>query len=134
VLDTDDFMRTGVRGYPSWPGSTLRPDTLMQTDCAIHELPLADGAGHTFSRRAHQGRHAERKAMIDRSHPLPLTRQAQVLKLSRSSLYYQPRPVTAEDLAIMRRIDELHLEHPFAVAGCCATCCAERASRSAVSG
>ncbi len=52
--------------------------------------------------------------MIDRSHPLPLTRQAQVLKLSRSSLYYQPRPVSAADLEIMRRIDELHLEHPFA--------------------
>jgi putative transposase len=67
-----------------------------------------------FSRRAHQGRHAERKAMIDRSHDLPLMRQAQVLKLSRSSLYYQPRPVSAEDLAIMRRIDELHLDYPFA--------------------
>src|SRR5271154_6456548 len=52
--------------------------------------------------------------MIDRSHPLPLTRQAQVLKLSRSSLYYRPQPISAEDLAIMRRIDELHLEHPFA--------------------
>jgi putative transposase len=52
--------------------------------------------------------------MIDRSHELPLTRQAQVLKLSRSSLYYRPHPVSAEDLAIMRRIDELHLEHPFA--------------------
>ena len=52
--------------------------------------------------------------MIDRSHDLPLTRQAKVLKLSRSSLYYQPRPVSAEDLAIMRRIDELHLQHPFA--------------------
>jgi putative transposase len=52
--------------------------------------------------------------MIDRSHDLPLTRQAQILKLSRSSLYYQPRPVSAEDLAIMRRIDELHLQHPFA--------------------
>src|SRR5277367_6136307 len=52
--------------------------------------------------------------MIDRSHPLPLTRQAQVLKLSRSSLYYRPRPVSAADLAIMRRIDALHLEHPFA--------------------
>ncbi len=52
--------------------------------------------------------------MIDRSHELPLTRQAQLLKLSRGSLYYQPRPVSAEDLAIMRRIDELHLEHPFA--------------------
>jgi putative transposase len=52
--------------------------------------------------------------MIDRSHALPLTRQAEVLKLSRSSLYYRPRPVSAADLAIMRRIDELHLEYPFA--------------------
>jgi putative transposase len=52
--------------------------------------------------------------MIDRSHDLPLTRQAQVLKLSRSSLYYRPRPVSAADLAIMRRIDELHLDYPFA--------------------
>src|ERR1700677_581705 len=52
--------------------------------------------------------------MIDRSHELPLTRQAQVLGLSRGSLYYQPRPVSAADLAIMRRIDELHLDYPFA--------------------
>ena len=52
--------------------------------------------------------------MIDRSHDLPLTRQAQVLQLSRSSLYYQPHPVSAADLAIMRRIDELHLAYPFA--------------------
>jgi putative transposase len=52
--------------------------------------------------------------MIDRSHELSLTRQAEVLKLSRSSLYYQPRPVLPADLAIMRRIDELHLDYPFA--------------------
>src|SRR6266853_4153469 len=52
--------------------------------------------------------------MIDRSHALPLTRQAQVLKLSRSSLYYRPRPVAPADLVIMRRIDELHLDYPFA--------------------
>jgi putative transposase len=52
--------------------------------------------------------------MIDRSHELPLTRQAQVLGLSRGSLYYQPRPVSAADLAVMRRIDELHLDYPFA--------------------
>jgi putative transposase len=52
--------------------------------------------------------------MIDRSHALPVTRQAQVLKLSRSSVYYRPQPVSPADLAIMRRIDELHLEHPFA--------------------
>jgi len=52
--------------------------------------------------------------MIDRSHDLSLTRQARVLHLSRSGLYYQPRPVSAADLAIMRRIDELHLDYPFA--------------------
>jgi putative transposase len=47
--------------------------------------------------------------MIDRSHALPLTRQARVLGLSRGSLYYRLRPVPAADLAVMRRIDELHL-------------------------
>jgi putative transposase len=52
--------------------------------------------------------------MIDRSHELPLTRQAQVLKLSRGSVYYQARPVPAADLAIMRRMDKLHLDYPFA--------------------
>ena len=52
--------------------------------------------------------------MIDRSHGLPLRRQAAVLRLSRSTLYYEPRPVPSADLAVMRRIDELHLDHPFA--------------------
>ena len=52
--------------------------------------------------------------MIDRNHVLPLTRQAQLLGLCRGGLYYQPRPVSAADLAIMRRIDEMHLEFPFA--------------------
>jgi putative transposase len=52
--------------------------------------------------------------MIDRGHGLPLVRQAALLKLSRSSLYYEPRPVPAGELAIMRRIDALHLDHPFA--------------------
>jgi putative transposase len=52
--------------------------------------------------------------MIDRSHQLPLTRQAEVLKLSRSGLYYRPRLVSPADLAVMRWIDELHLDYPFA--------------------
>ena len=52
--------------------------------------------------------------MIDRSHTLPLTRQAQELGISRGSVYYLPKPVSAADLAIMRQIDELHLEFPFA--------------------
>ena len=68
--------------------------------------------------------------MIDRSHDLPLTRQAEVLQPSRSRLYSHARPVSAADLAIMRRIDELHLDHPFPEAGCCAIFFAARASRS----
>ncbi len=52
--------------------------------------------------------------MISPEHPLPVTRQCQVLALPRSSVYYAPRPVSAEDCALMRKIDELHLEHPFA--------------------
>jgi len=48
--------------------------------------------------------------MIDRSHALPLLRQARELGISRGSVYYLPKPVSAADLAIMRRIDELHLE------------------------
>jgi putative transposase len=52
--------------------------------------------------------------MIDRCHDLSLARQAELLRLSRSTLYYEPRPVPVADLAIMRRIDELHLDHPFA--------------------
>ena len=52
--------------------------------------------------------------MIDRACPLPLTRQAGLLRLSRGSLYYKARPVSPANLAIMRRIDELHLEYPFA--------------------
>ena len=49
-----------------------------------------------------------------RDHALPLQRQAEVLKLSRSSLYDRPRPVSAADLLVMRRLDELHLNFPFA--------------------
>ena len=51
--------------------------------------------------------------MIDRDHELPLASQAAVLNISRGSIYYEPAPTPA-DLAIMRRMDELHLEHPFA--------------------
>jgi putative transposase len=52
--------------------------------------------------------------MIDRTHDLPLGRQAALLRLSRSSLYYDPQPVPEGELAIMRRIDALHLDYPFA--------------------
>ena len=52
--------------------------------------------------------------MIDRRHDLSIARQAMVLGISRGSVYYLPRPVAAADLALMRRIDELHLDYPFA--------------------
>lgn len=52
--------------------------------------------------------------MIDREHDLSLTRQAEILRLSRGSLYYQPKPVSAADLELMREIDRLHLDYPFA--------------------
>jgi putative transposase len=50
--------------------------------------------------------------MIDRRHVLSITRQASVLGISRGSVYYMPRLVPAADL--VRRIDELHLDYPFA--------------------
>ena len=52
--------------------------------------------------------------MIEREHDLPVARQAKVLNISRSSVYYRARLVSSEDLSLMRRIDELHLERPFA--------------------
>jgi len=52
--------------------------------------------------------------MIDPEHNLSIQKQAEALEISRSTVYYQPRPVSAEDLWLMRRIDELHLNYPFA--------------------
>ena len=78
----------------------------------IGELTLVNDF---FMRVARQGGSAaERKTLIDRTHSLPVARQARELGISRGSVYYLPRPVAAADLAIMRRIDELHMEFPFA--------------------
>ena len=77
----------------------------------IEELRLENDL---LSKRARQSGVAERKAMIDRSHALPITKQAKVLNVSRSSVYYQPRPTSAEDLELMRRMKELHLNLPLA--------------------
>lgn len=51
--------------------------------------------------------------MIDRTHPLSIGRQCQLLQLARSTAYYHPRPVPNTMLALMRRIDELHLQYPL---------------------
>ena len=52
--------------------------------------------------------------MINREHDLPIARQAEALSISRGSVYYLPRAVPPRDLSIMRRLDELHLQFPFA--------------------
>ena len=52
--------------------------------------------------------------MTDRDHKLSLARQAELLGISRGSLYYEPRPTSEDDLKLMRRLDELHMEYPFA--------------------
>ncbi len=52
--------------------------------------------------------------MIDPEHALSISRQAEELEISRSTVYYQPRPVSDADLFLMRRIDELHMNYPFA--------------------
>jgi putative transposase len=56
----------------------------------------------------------ERQALVEReSHELTLTSQAELLSISRSSLYYQPAPPSAEEIAIKHRLDELYTQHPF---------------------
>lgn len=51
--------------------------------------------------------------MINCSHELSISQQAKLLGISRGSVYYQPRPISEDDLVLMRRIDRLHLEYPF---------------------
>jgi putative transposase len=52
--------------------------------------------------------------MIDRHHPLPISKQAKAIGISRGSVYYLPRPVSEQDQKLMKKIDRLHLEYPFA--------------------
>jgi hypothetical protein len=82
----------------------------------------ADPGERFFRRRAQQGGTAERKAMIDREHDLSITKQAEVLKISRGSVYYLPRSVSPADLEIMQQLDRLHLEYPSPVRACCEAC------------
>ena len=51
--------------------------------------------------------------MIDKKDALPVKRQCEILKLSRSGIYYTPVPVSARDMELMRQIDEIHLVYPF---------------------
>jgi len=57
---------------------------------------------------------SERLALVDRDDPdVPVVNQCRLLKIARSTLYYRPVPVSSDDLAVMRRMDELHLAWPF---------------------
>ena len=69
--------------------------------------------------------------MIDREHDLSITRQAEVLKISRGSVYYLPRPVPPADLAIMRRLDRCIWSFLSPVRECCEACWLPRSARSA---
>ena len=56
----------------------------------------------------------DRLALVDHDDPaLPIIAQCRLLKVARSTLYYQPVPASVDDLAVMRRMDELHLARPF---------------------
>ena len=66
-----------------------------------------------FSARVGALSRSERAALVDRGCQLPLSRQCELLGVSRSSQYHEPRGESASNLALMRRMDELHLAHPF---------------------
>ena len=73
----------------------------------------AHGRAGFFSARAQALSRAERGRMIERDGPLSLSRQCALLGVSRSSQYYRPKGESAEDLALMRRMDGLHTAYPF---------------------
>nr|WP_155739984.1 IS3 family transposase [Pandoraea pnomenusa] len=91
--------------------SSEPPVDLKSLHAKIGQLALENGF---FKRRARQGGIAERKEIIDRTHALPIAQQARLVGVARSSVHYQPQPVSEADQKLMRRIDELHMEFPFA--------------------
>ncbi|WP_432207428.1 IS3 family transposase [Burkholderia pyrrocinia] len=97
----------GTAGAPS----SEPPVDVKTLHAKIGQLTLENGF---FVRSARQGRTAERKAMIDRAHALPVSQQTRLVGIARSSAYYRPQPVSEADQSLMRRIDELHMEFPFA--------------------
>ncbi|MCQ1838050.1 IS3 family transposase [Neorhizobium galegae] len=102
---------TGVFGDEAKAEPAAPPVDIKTLHAKIGELTLENDF---LGRSARQGGIAGRKKMIDRSHKLSVARQAKLLGFSRGSVYYSPRSVSDVDLALMRRIDELHLDYPFA--------------------
>src|ERR1019366_6749418 len=84
----------GRRFRSFWLGEHGACHAGRRCEVAARQDRRADAGERFFRRRAHQGGIAERKAMIDREHDLSITKQAEVLKISRGSVYYLPRPVS----------------------------------------
>lgn len=89
----------------------------------------ADDGARFFIQRARALPRSERQAIITREGELSVVRQCQLLDLCRSSMYYTPRPVSDADLALMRRLDALHLAHPFLGARKLARCLQDEGHR-----
>src|SRR4051812_13221755 len=94
-----------------------RPGGQDQRNPGRRTLPpdrSVEGRKRFFGPEARQGSRAERRAMIDRAHPtLSVSRQCQLLEVSRASVYRRPAPVNAEDLRLMELIDRQYLARPF---------------------
>ncbi|MCZ7663983.1 MAG: IS3 family transposase [Thermoleophilia bacterium] len=84
--------------------------SVAELHAKIGELTMENGF---FVRCARSHKRQERQAMIDKGQPLPVRRQAELLDLSRSSVYYQPVGTSEADLALMAAMDEIHLKFPF---------------------
>jgi hypothetical protein len=103
--------RPGSRGARGCRADVPEPPVdLKALHAKIRQLALEN---NFFRQGVRQRRPAERKAMIDRGHELPMARRASLLGISRSSVCYAPRAVGEAHLALMHRIDDLHLERSF---------------------
>ena len=102
-----DHMVCRGRGPQGRPGARGEDPGPARQDRGVH------GRAGFFSARAQALSRAERGRMIERDGPLSLSRQCALLGVSRSSQYYRPKGESAEDLALMRRMDGLHTAYPF---------------------
>ncbi len=105
---SDQAMARSVAGR-GYRGFQRRKQSRTTGACGRREDPpcedwRSDTGQRFFGRRARQGGPSERKAMIDRKHDLPVSRQARELGISRGSIYYLLRATSAADLVLMRRI------------------------------
>jgi len=116
---------SGLGGHWSQPG---KPIDVKSLHAKIGELTLENDFLEVALGKAGLLR---RKAMIMREHDLSITKQAKTLSISRGSVYYLPRPLSATDLEIMRHLDRLHLEFPFAGSRMLRGCWMPRGTRSA---